>query len=115
MPHFRFGDNGTAGSAQGDGEEGQPVGQRRRSDGDGTGQAGSDPGRHILEVDISLEELAEILATSWSCRGSSRRGKANIVQEKSKYNSIRRGARVAAAFQAHVSRRSAAADFTGVV
>jgi uncharacterized sporulation protein YeaH/YhbH (DUF444 family) len=61
IPHFRFGDNGAGGVGQGDGEEGQPIGKGGNPK-SGPGQAGSDPGGgHLLEVDISLEELAAIL------------------------------------------------------
>ena len=58
--------------------------------GDGKGQAGSDPGAHILEVDVSLEELAAILGDELELPRIEPKGKANISQEKSKYNSIRR-------------------------
>ena len=62
VPHFRYGNNGSGGVGQGDGEVGQPLGNGGEPQGDGNGQAGSDPGDgHILEVDITLEELAEIL------------------------------------------------------
>src|ERR1700724_2580877 len=56
VPHFRYGQNGSGGVGQGDGEEGTPVasGSDPQS---GTGQAGSDPGAHILEVEVSLDEL----------------------------------------------------------
>src|ERR1700741_627067 len=56
VPHFRYGTN-QGGVGQGEGEEGQPI-ARGPDDGDGTGQAGSEPGGHILEVEVSLEELA---------------------------------------------------------
>ena len=58
VPHFRYGKNGSGGVGQGEGEVGTPVGAGDGEPGDGNGQAGSDPGRHILEVDVSLEELA---------------------------------------------------------
>ena len=57
---------------------------------DGHGQAGSDPGGgHLLEVDISLEELAAILGEELELPRIEPKGQASIVQEKSKYNSIR--------------------------
>ena len=62
IPHFRYGQNGRGGVGQGDGQEGQPI-ARGDGEGDGTGQAGSDPGQHIVEVDVTLEELAEILGS----------------------------------------------------
>ena len=89
VPHFRYGKNGSGGVAQGDGEEGTPVG----SGGDqqsGAGQAGSDPGAHIMEVEVSLDELAAILGDELELPRIEPKGKANIEQEKSRYTSIRR-------------------------
>src|SRR5213080_2576960 len=60
VPHFRFGKNGSGGVGQGDGEQGTPVGSGGDAEG-GSGNAGSDPGAHILEVEVSLQELAVIL------------------------------------------------------
>ena len=89
VPHFRFGDNGAGGVGQGDGEEGQPIAKGGDPQ-DGSGPAGSDPGGgHLLEVDISLEELAAILGEELELPRIEPKGQASIVQEKSKYNSIR--------------------------
>ncbi len=89
IPHFRYGQNGRGGVGQGDGEEGQPVG-RGEQDGDGTGQAGSDPGQHIVEVDVTLEELAEILGDELELPRIEPKGTAKIQEEKARYRSIRR-------------------------
>jgi hypothetical protein len=88
VPHFRFGKNGSKGVGQGDGEVGQPV--ARGDDADGSQGAGSDPGGHILEVEITLEELADILGDELQLPRIEPRGKSNITEEKSKYDSIRR-------------------------
>jgi sporulation protein YhbH len=88
VPHFRYGHNGRGGVGQGEGEVGQPV-ARGDQDG-GTGEAGSDPGAHILEVDVSLEELAAILGDELELPRIQPKGRANIVQEKTRYNSVRR-------------------------
>ena len=89
MPHFRFGDNGAGGVGQGDGDEGQPI-ARGGDPKEGHGPAGSDPGGgHLLEVDISLEELAAILGEELELPRIQPKGQASIIQEKSKYNSIR--------------------------
>ena len=42
--------------AEGEGEEGQTV--WRGQQGSGKGQGGDQQGQHLLEVDVSLEELA---------------------------------------------------------
>ena len=88
VPHFRYGKNGSGGVGQGDGQVGDPVG--RGQDEDGPGEAGSEPGQHILEVDVPLEELAEILGDELELPRIEPKGSANISQEKSKYNSMRR-------------------------
>jgi uncharacterized protein len=89
IPHFRFGDNGAGGVGQGDGEEGQPIAKGGEAQG-GQGQAGSDPGGgHLLEVDVSLEELAAILGEELELPRIEPKGRATIVEEKAKYNSIR--------------------------
>jgi len=89
VPHFRFGDNGAGGVGQGDGDEGQPI-ARGGDPKEGHGPAGSDPGGgHLLEVDISLEELAAILGEELELPRIQPKGQASIIQEKSKYNSIR--------------------------
>ena len=89
IPHFRFGDNGAGGVGQGEGEEGQPVAKGGQPQ-EGAGQAGSDPGGgHLMEVDVSLEELAAILGEELELPRIEPRGQARIVEEKAKYNSIR--------------------------
>jgi len=89
VPHFRFGDNGAGGVGQGDGEEGQPI-AKGGDPKDGSGKAGSDPGAgHLIEVDISLEELAALMGVELELPRIEPRGQASIMQEKSKYNTIR--------------------------
>src|SRR5262245_50969730 len=89
VPHFRYGQNGRGGVGQGDGEIGQPI--ARGDDGEeGEGKAGSDPGEHVLEVDISLDELATILGDELQLPRIEPKGKANIVQDKVRYTSVRR-------------------------
>ncbi len=87
VPHFRFGRNGSGGVGQGDGEVGQPVAP---GEGDGEGQAGSDPGQHVLEVEVTLDELAQFLGDELELPRIEPRGDANIQEEKSRYRSIRR-------------------------
>lgn len=87
-PHFRYGQNGSGGVGSGDGEEGSPLGPGQ--DEGGRGPAGSEPGGHILEVDVPFEELAEILADELELPRIEPKGQSNISQEKAKYNSIRR-------------------------
>ncbi len=89
VPHFRYGTN-NGGVGQGDGEPGQPIARGNDADGDGQGTAGSDPGQHILEVDIGIEELAEMLGDELELPRIEPKGRENIAEEKTRYNSIRR-------------------------
>mgnify|MGYP001256771027 CR=1 FL=1 len=89
VPKFRFGKNGSGGVGQGDGKVGDPIGQPGDGDG-GQGGAGSEPGSgHLLEVDVSLDELAEMLGDELELPRIQPKGAANIEAEKLKYNSIR--------------------------
>jgi sporulation protein YhbH len=87
VPHFRYGKNGSKGVGQGDGEPGQPIG--RGDDQGGAGEAGNEPGRHVLEVDVSLDELAGMLGDELQLPRIEPKGQSNITDEKRKYNSIR--------------------------
>lgn len=81
-PTFRYGDN-SGGVGMGEGQEGQSVGQQRK------GQGGEQEGRHILEVDVSLEELADILAEELSLPRIKPRGQHKITTIRDKFTGIR--------------------------
>src|SRR2546425_9903861 len=61
MPNFRFGRRNTGGVGQGEGDPGTPL-SPGDVDENGSGQAGNAPGAHILEVDLTMDEIAQILA-----------------------------------------------------
>ena len=88
IPHFRHGQKGSGGVGQGDGEEGQVIG-RGQDDGDGTGQAGDQPGGHIREVEISIDELAEMLGEVLELPSIEPKGKDSIKSRKDRYTTIR--------------------------
>jgi len=85
IPRFRFG-RATQGVGQGEGNPGDPV--AIDPDAEGTGEAGSEPGEHILEVEMTIEELAEIMAEELALPNIEPRGKKNITAEKDKYVGI---------------------------
>ncbi len=85
VPQFRYGKKGSGGVGQGEGDIGQPL---TVPDGD-TGKAGDQPGGHILEVELTLEELADILGEELELPRIEPRGKKNIVTTKDKYTGIR--------------------------
>ena len=84
IPKLRYGKNQTGGVGQGDGEEGEKV------DGAGEGQAGDSPGEHLLEAEITVEELAEILAEELSLPRIEPKGKKHISSVRDKYTGIAR-------------------------
>jgi sporulation protein YhbH len=89
IPHFQHGQRGSGGVGQGDGEVGQPIG-RGQDDGDGTGQAGSDPGSgHYREVELTLEELAEMLADELELPNIVPKGQDALESKKDRYTTIR--------------------------
>ncbi len=85
IPQFRYGQKGSGGVGQGDGDIGQPL----TAPGGDKGGAGDQPGGHILEVDLSLEELAEILGEELALPRIEPRGKKNIITTRDKYTGIR--------------------------
>src|ERR687895_2010796 len=87
VPQFRYGQKGSGGVGQGEGEPGQPLTQPQQGDGEGT--AGDQPGGHILEVDLTMEELAQILGEELALPRIEPRGKKNIVTRRDRYNTIR--------------------------
>src|SRR4051812_23565649 len=86
LPQFRYGQKGSGGVGQGDGQPGQPLTQPQ---GEGESGAGDQPGGHILEVDLSLEELADILGEELSLPRIEPKGKKNIITTRDKYTGIR--------------------------
>lgn len=85
IPHFRYGDNDDSGVGMGEGEAGDALGQ----DGSGVGPGGTEPGSHILEVDITLDELADILGEELALPRIQPKGKRRIAVEKDRYSSLR--------------------------
>jgi len=87
LPKFRFGENKKQGVGQGEGENGEPVpGQ----DGDGSGQAGEEPGKHSIEVEVSLEDLAKILGEELELPNIEPRGRRNLRTAAGRYTGIAR-------------------------
>src|SRR5437667_3638228 len=86
IPQFRYGAKGSGGTGQGEGDVGQPL---TAPGGDDKSGAGDQPGGHILEVELTLEELAEILGEELALQRIQPRGKKNIVTTKDKYSGIR--------------------------
>src|SRR6266480_3651525 len=80
-PQFRYGKKNSGGVGVGEGQPGQPLTPP---------QDGDAPGGHILEVELTMEELAAILGEELALPRIEPRGKKNVITEKDKYTSIRR-------------------------
>lgn len=89
IPRFLYGHKQTGGVGQGEGEVGDVLAPGS-VEGEGTGQAGSDPSEHTLEVEITIEELAEILGEELELPRIEPRGKHRLEAEKSRYTGIHR-------------------------
>ncbi len=88
IPDFRYEKRQLGGVGQGDGEKGTPV--AIDDSGEGSGTAGSEPGRHLLEVDITLEELADIMGEELELPNIQPKNKESIISDKERYSSISR-------------------------
>ncbi len=79
LPRFKYGDNKN-GVGQGEGEDGEGAGEGQ--------QAGEGAGEHMLEVDLTVEELAEILGEELELPRIEPKGSAKTATEKHKYKGI---------------------------
>ena len=85
LPRFVFEPRQQGGVGQGEGDVGSVIGM---GEPEGTGQAGDAPGQHVMEVDVSLEELAKILGEELQLPAIENKGKKNILAQKDRYTGI---------------------------
>ena len=92
IPTFRFGSkNDEKGVGQGDGEAGesqQGPGPAGSGQGQAGGQAGENEGQHSLEIEISFDELANILGEKLELPNIQPKGTSQLITEKNKYSGI---------------------------
>lgn len=79
LPRFHYGPNPKEGVGQGDGGDGEEV---------GAGQAGEDEGKHVLEVEVSLDELAKILGDELGLPRIEPRGKKEVKNVGGTYSGV---------------------------
>lgn len=87
IPKFKFGSRNQGGVGQGEGANGTPIGGEPQP---GKGQAGDTPGEHLLEVDLTLEELAALMGEELGLPRIEPKGQKQIQTEKDKYVGISR-------------------------
>lgn len=85
IPNFRYGPKQSGGVGQGQGQPGEDVGDPGEG---GQGQAGSSPGEHLLEVELSMDELAEILGEKLGLPNIQPKGSKNIEAVKTKFTGL---------------------------
>ena len=87
IPKFTLGGKGQSGVGQGEGE----VGESAPTEGEeGEGEASNQSQEHTLEVDVTFEELAQILGEELSLPNIENKGKENVENEKIRYSGILR-------------------------
>ncbi|SET32627.1 DUF444 family protein [Stigmatella erecta] len=87
IPRFKYGHKEQGGVGQGEGEVGQSLGPGQQQPGDGH-QAGQGEGEHALEVDVTLDELAQILGEELQLPHIERRHNEKIVTQRIRYTGI---------------------------
>ena len=87
IPRFRYEERQMGGVRQGEGAVGTPI--ATDEEGDGQAQAGDQPSEHILEVDLSLEEMAQLLGEELALPRILPKGSDRIVSSKTVYRGVR--------------------------
>jgi hypothetical protein len=87
LPRFMLDPNQRGGVGQGDGDIGDVIGAGPGERG-GSGKAGNVPGQHLLEVDVTLEELADILGEELELPALRDKGVKNVQAPSMRYSGI---------------------------
>jgi hypothetical protein len=88
LPHYRHDSKKKGGVGQGPGEKGTPIGKGDEEAGEG--EAGNMPGQHLLEVDLTLEELADIMGEELELPRIEPKGNKNIESLRYRFTGINR-------------------------
>ena len=86
IPRFKYGPKQKGGVGQGEGKPGDQVGKDGQKQ-PGQGQAGNEAGEHEIEVDLTFEELADILGEELELPRIEPRG-SKIASDKAKYSGL---------------------------
>lgn len=86
LPRFRYGSREMGGVGQGDGEVGDPISGNEPSG----SQAGDQPGFHPREVEISIDEMTQLLGEALELPRIQPKGADSITSVKGRYVGIRR-------------------------
>ena len=83
IPHFIYGDKEQGGVGQGEGDAGEPM-----APGEGDQQAGNLPAEHLLEVEVSFDQLAAILGEELELPRIEPKGQKSLDTDSTKYSGI---------------------------
>jgi uncharacterized protein len=86
LPRFRYGPREQGGVGQGPGEPGDPLGG---GDEPGSG-AGDQPGRHLREVELTIDEMTQLLGEALELPRIEPRGADSITSIRGRYTGIRK-------------------------
>ncbi len=89
LPRFRFGENEKGGGGRGDGEKGDGA-DGEAVEGEGGSGAGDRAGQHILEVEVELDDLAEMLGEELALPNIQPRGVKEVSSDGGRYSGLRR-------------------------
>ncbi len=84
IPRFKYGPKQSGGIGQGEGSPGDGL----AGDPDSGGEAGNQPGEHEIEVEVSLDELAEIMGEELGLPKIQPKGNKNVEVVKNKYSGL---------------------------
>lgn len=87
LPRFKFSQQQGGGVGQGEGQPGDSLGPGDQAP--GQGEAGEGEGDKALEVDVTLDELAQILGEELQLPRIEPRGEKEVVTERDRYTGIR--------------------------
>ncbi len=82
VPRFKYGPKQSGGVGQGQGQAGDAVDGEQQP---GQGQAGDTPGEHMLEADVTLEELADILGEELELPRIQPKGHKSVDSKKNRW------------------------------
>lgn len=82
LPKFKYGPKDEGGEGKGKGEKGQGA----KGEGSQAGEAGDQEGQHFIEVDLSFDELADILGQELELPKIEPKGHKNIQTQHTKYS-----------------------------
>jgi uncharacterized sporulation protein YeaH/YhbH (DUF444 family) len=83
LPRFKHGEGGS-GVASGEGEEGDIIMEEEKAG----NEAGDQEGEHTIEVDVTIDELVDLMAEELELPRIEDKGKKNIVEETYKYTGV---------------------------